>query len=53
MDNELAKGLVAALERIADSHERMVMIAMEAREERLKLADAMKERMKAGFAAEK
>lgn len=41
------------LERIAVAQEQMVMIASEAREERLKLAAQMKERLKAGFAQEK
>lgn len=42
-----------SLARIATAQERIVMVAMEAREERLKLAAQMKERLKAGFAQEK
>ena len=53
MENELAQGMVAALERIATAQEQMVAIAMESREERLKLSAVMKERLKAGFAQEK
>lgn len=46
---EISKNLA----RIATAQEQMVMVAMEAREERLKLAAQMKERLKAGFAQEK
>lgn len=53
MDKELAQGIVAALERIALAQEQMVAVAMEAREERMKLSAQMKERLKAGFAQEK
>lgn len=51
MENEIA--LLKVLDRIATAQEQMVAIAMESREERLKLSAAMKERLKAGFAQEK
>lgn len=58
MDNlEILAGAVerleGVLERIAVAQEQMVVIAMEAREERMKLSAQMKERLKAGFAQEK
>jgi hypothetical protein len=58
MDNlEILAGAVerleSVLERIANAQEQMVGIAMEAREERLKLSAQMKERLKAGFAEAK
>lgn len=43
--------LVEVLERIAKAQEQLVEIATEARAERLKLSDTLKERMRAGFAA--
>lgn len=45
--------IIEQLKRIATAQEQMVAIAMEAREERLKLSAQMKERLKAGFAQEK
>lgn len=41
--------LLNALKRVADAQEKLLAIATEAREERLKLADQMKERFRAGF----
>lgn len=45
--------IATQLHRIADAQEQMVMVAMEAREERLKLAAKMTERLQAGFQSEK
>ena len=45
--------IATALERIATAQEQMVAVAMEAREERMKLSAQMKERLKAGFSQEK
>lgn len=53
MDKELAQGIVAALERIALSQEQLLLIAAEAREERMKLSAAMQKNFKAGFSQEK
>lgn len=49
MNDELAQGICAALERIADVQERLLAIALESRDERMKLSEQMKTAMKAGF----
>lgn len=49
MDLSIGSLIVDQLRRIADAQEGMLAIAAEARVERLKLADQMKERFKAGF----
>lgn len=51
--NEYQEGLVSALERIAAVQERLLAIALEAREERMKLSEKMQTAMKAGFQQEK
>lgn len=52
MKDELAAEIIKQLTRSADAHEGMLAIAAEARVERLKLAEQMKERFKAGFNAD-
>lgn len=52
--NQTANTRIAnALERIANVQEQMLIIAAEAREERMKLAANMNKAMKAGFQQEK
>ena len=58
MDNlEIIAGAVekleAVLERIATAQESLLAIAADARIERMKMADEMTKRLKAGFAQEK
>jgi len=52
-DNDFQAHLIVLLERIARSQEGMLAIAAEAREERLKLAEKMKQHFKTGFTPER
>lgn len=47
------EALIAVMERIALAQEQLLAVALEAREERMKLSKVMSDRLKAGFTAEK
>ena len=53
MKDELAEQIIKQLTRWADAQEKLVEIAEEARSERIKLSESMRERFRAGFTAEK